>query len=313
MSPAAVSVLLALASVSAPLPDQAVYKWKFEKGRPFYQEVTNDVDQTMKVGGQDVKMAQRHTFVYCFTPVKQDGDEWVLRQTIEALKMEVDVGGNKIVFDSTKPEASDTVLSLAKFYKAMVGWECRLTLDGNRKVIRLEGAEELNKRLAKEVPEAAAAGLDHLMSEEALRETTSHTFNALPGRRVEKGESWSRTSRMDLGFAGRMVCVYEYVHAGKDGKLDKFAVQSVDVKHHPPVPGAPTKLPFTLKKADFKSKKAGGVILFDPVRGRVEKAEFTMETDGSLSIDIGGQVTDVTLSQTQKTTTRTTDSNPLKK
>jgi hypothetical protein len=33
----------------------------------------------------------------------------------------VDVGGNKIVFDSTKTEGNDTTLELAKLYKAMTG------------------------------------------------------------------------------------------------------------------------------------------------------------------------------------------------
>src|SRR5262245_48398640 len=127
MSPGA--LLLALASVAAPLPDLPVYKWKFEKGQPFYQEVTTDIAQTMKIAGNEVPMQQRHTLVYRFTPVKQDGASWVLRQTVEALRMEVNVAGQKIVFDSTKPEENDTALSLAKFYRAMAGWECRLTID----------------------------------------------------------------------------------------------------------------------------------------------------------------------------------------
>jgi hypothetical protein len=142
----------------------------------------------------------------------------------------------------------------------------------------------------------------------------ANSFNAVPGRRVEKGESWSRVSRMDLGSLGRSVGVYVYAYAGKDGKFDKFEVQSADVKYEPPAPGAADpKAPFTLKKSDFQTKKAGGTILFDTIRGRVERSEFRMDLEGTLSIEIGGQTTEVGLSQTQNTTIRTTDTNPGKK
>ena len=70
-------------------------------------------------------------------------------------------------------------------------------------------------------------------------------------------------------------------------------------------------LPFKITSADLKSKTAGGSILFDPIKGRVEKSSTNLTVDGSLTIEIGGQSTKVVLSQTQDTIVDTLDTNPL--
>jgi hypothetical protein len=102
----------------------------------------------------------------------------------------------------------------------------------------------------------AKDSLKYMFTEEALREMSAHSFNALPGRRVEKGENWSRISRTDMGPMGRTVTTYEYVHAGKDGKFEKFEVAAADTKYHLPTPGMGDTLPFVVKKMDLKTKKA---------------------------------------------------------
>ena len=45
----------------------------------------------------------------------------------------------------------------------------------------------------------------------------------------------------------------------------------------------------------------------------MDKANVQVALEGTLSIEIGGQVTEVKLSQKQESTTTTYDANPLKK
>ena len=69
-------VLAALTATAAPVPpqDASGLRWKFEKGRTFYQEQTTQTVQTMSIGGSDVKQTQSQTLVISWTPEKEDGD-----------------------------------------------------------------------------------------------------------------------------------------------------------------------------------------------------------------------------------------------
>ena len=47
-----------------PPGDKVEFKWKFEKDKPFYQEMTTKTQQDMKVMGMDVKQTQDQTFYF---------------------------------------------------------------------------------------------------------------------------------------------------------------------------------------------------------------------------------------------------------
>src|SRR5262245_55668255 len=69
---------------------------------PFYQELTTDTTQVMKVMGQEVKQEQKQTFYIQWTPQEAKGDNYVVTQKIIGVKMNIDIGGNKISYDSTE-------------------------------------------------------------------------------------------------------------------------------------------------------------------------------------------------------------------
>jgi hypothetical protein len=304
-------LLLTLASVSAPTPEaKAVYKWQFEKGKTFYQEVTTETRQTMKVMGNNVAQTQKQVFLFSFTPQRREGDGWVVREVIEGVKAEIDVGGTKIAYDSTKEEAGDN--PLAGFFKALVGTDFTLVLDGNTKVVRVEGVEALAHKLAAGNPQAGPAPALTL-GEDTFKELATQTFLSLPGREVNKGDSWTRQGTLDMGPLGRYTLPYEYTCAGTEGKFVKFRVDNSGFKYEGAQGNAANPLPFKVRQANLKSKKSGGLIVFDTAKGRVDNSEMVLELEGSLSIEIAGQVSEIELSQAQKTTVLTTDTNPAKK
>jgi len=72
-------------TTAAPAADTATLKWKFEKDKPFYQEMSSETTQNMKVAGSDIKNVQKQTFYFSWTPVEQDKDgNWVLKQRLKA-------------------------------------------------------------------------------------------------------------------------------------------------------------------------------------------------------------------------------------
>ncbi len=307
-------VALALVSLMAPAFAQdsgAKLAWKFEKDKPFYQEMTTKTEQTMKVMGSDIKQTQTQTFYFSWTPVKQEGDNWEIKQKIEGVKMRIEIGGQPIEYDSTKEGQTSTALS--DFFKQLVGSEFTLTVDKNFKVTKIDGRDAFLKKLTNANPQMEAL-LKQILSEDALKEMADPTFAAVPNKEVKKDEAWERTSKLDMGPIGRYENTYKYIYDGADkDKKGKIKVETT-LKYFPPDEKATGGgLPFKIKSASLTSSDAGGNILFDPEKGRVDESNMHVRLNGDLKIEIGGQETAVKLDQTQTTTVKTSDTNPLKK
>ncbi len=296
--------LLLVPAAPAPFAD-ARLEWKFEKGKPFYQKIVTETDQQMKVGGATTTQKQKQTFVLKWAPVRRQPDRsLVIKQTIEALTLDVDVGGSKISYDSAKPGEGQ----LAAVFKGFVGAELTLTISPQMRVTKVVGREELVRKLGDGNP-AMKPLLEQLLSEGACKEMIGPLLTAVPNRAVRRGERWRRQSLLPLGpmgdFDTQLDCTYE----GPAQGLQKVVVKS-KLTHRPPKRKAAVGLPFKIKSSDLKSAGAAGFVLFNPAKGRVERAEMKTSLTGKFTIEIGGSESEIELSQAQTTTLTITGSRP---
>ncbi len=307
----AVPATLALAGLFAPAADDGGTKlaWKFEKDKAFYQTMETTTEQTMKVMGSDIKQVQKQTFYFSWTPVKQDGDNWDIEQKIEGVKMHIEIGGQPIDYDSTKEQATSSALS--EFFKQLVGSKFTLTVNKDFKVTAIKGRDEFLKKLTGANPSMEAL-LKQILSEEALKEMADPTFAAIPNKDVKKDDKWDKTSKLDMGPIGKYENTYHYTFEGPDKDKKQKIKVATDLKYTAPGESAAGGgLPFKIKSADLTSKDAGGSILFDADKGRVEESNMSVTLTGKLSIEIGGQATAVDLDQKQTTKVTTSDTNPI--
>jgi hypothetical protein len=257
-----------------------------------------------------VKQTQKQTFFFSWTPDKQEGDTWVLVQKIEGVQMDIDIGGSKITYDSLAGAAPATANPLSEFFKQLVGSEFKVTLDMKTlKVTKVEGRDEFLKKLVGANPQMKPL-LDQILSENALKEMAEPTFAVIPTEPKAKGDSWKRTTTLDMGPIGKYDNEYKYTYDGLDEKNKNLAKISVEttLKYTPPAEATGVGgLPFKIKSADLKSTNAKGTIYFNIEKGRVESSDMSLDLKGELSIEIGGQTTKVELSQTQKTTVESGD------
>jgi len=184
---------------------------KFDKGKTFYQTMTTQTKQTMEVMGSEIVQNQEQTFFFSWTPEKQDGDNWIVKQKIEGVKMTIDIGGNKVEYDSTKEQQGTN--PLADFFKALVGAELTLTIDKNMKVTRIEGREKFLKRLGKGNRQMKRL-LEQILSEEALKEMAD---KALLGAKL--------TLTKDKNLKVMMVIKIKFVLPQEDQPPKKFRMQ----------------------------------------------------------------------------------------
>jgi len=310
--------ILFVAAVAAPVVGQeADLQWKFTKDKKFYQEMKTDTKQTMKVMGTDVAQTQDQTFYFEWTPTSELKDGIVtLEQKIIGLKMNIDIGGSKITYNSMEQQQGANPLN--KFFDALKTGKFTLTVDLKKREIKeFKGAKEFVEELTKANPQMKPL-LEKILSEQSLKEMSLPMFAALPGKKVTKGKepdaTWTYKSDMDMGPIGKYTTTYTYKYDGPDTakKLEKITVTS-DLKYTPPDQAAGVGLPFRIKEAKLDAKDSTGTILYDPVSGMIKSSEMSLTLAGTLTVEIGQQSTTVELTQTQKTTITTTDKDPTVK
>jgi hypothetical protein len=294
---------------TAPAEDKIDLRWKFEKDKKFYQQMTTKTNQQMKVMGMDVSQTQDQTFYFSWELKEQDKDNnTVLLQRIEGVTLAIDIAGNKITYDSANPTAANT--TLADFFKQLVGTEFKLTLDKDMKVTKIEGRDEFLKKLG-QANQTMEPLLKKVLNEDALKQMADPSFGMVPGKPVARGESWTRESRLNLGPIGNYKNSYKYTLEKVEGDKANVKVEC-KLTYEPPT-DAGEGLPFKIKSAKLESKEAGGTIVFDVKKGQLDKQDLKIRLEGELEIEISGTTTKVELKQDQTTTIQTADQPQLKK
>lgn len=315
------AVVLAVGMVSAAAgQDKQKFETKFEKDKPFYQELTTEVSQVVKVqGGADLPLKHRQTFLFKWLPVEQDKDgKWKVKQTIEGVKMTVDIAGNPINYDSTDPNPTGAASNpgLADFFKSLVGAEFTVTFGPGMTVEKVEGRDDFLKKLAGANPQMESL-LKKILTDEAMKEMTDPSAGITPNPPAEQsvGGTWEKKATLSLGPIGSYERTFKYTYKGKDPEkkdLDRVEVEPKLV-YKAPTDNAEGLL-FRIKGGNLETiNPKPGVIRFDPKAGRVVESEIGVTMKGNLDVSIGTTDTKVELYQEQKTTTKTSDTSFLPK
>ena len=297
-------VLAALVLLVGQPPAQAqkVQKlpWKaFDPGsRPFYQILQTKTAQKMKVQDQDIKQNQDQTFYLKWIPGPRKEriagkDHWVVTLQIIGMKCDIDMGGNKIVYDSTLPNQAGGPLtdffgawSAPKSPTTSVRFEDRPDRQGGGTAGEAGQGQPANGGLAEDHPQRRrpqANGGTHL------------------GRLPAGGKNSRRRSRgkAPTNWISGPIGSYANKHTYTCGP-DPLKIKIRTVMNYQ-APAKAEGLPFKITKANLSGLTAReGEAVFDSTRGR-RKTTMVMQVEGDLTIEVGGQETMVRLSQVQET------------
>jgi hypothetical protein len=273
--------------------------------KPFYQELTTKTEQNMKVMGQDIQQKQEQTFVIEWTPDKKDGDNYVVHQRIVGVKMKIDIGGNKISYDSTDKNPKNP---MTDFFEQLTKQKLTFVIDPKLEVKEVKGRKEFIDALGETNPQMKTL-LNTILSQEALTKMAEPTWWALPSQGVTEGKTWNKDSDLKLGPIGSYHTTFHFKYEGKDKGLDKIGI-TADLTYTAPGEKEGGGLPFTIKEAKLSSKEAKGEALFSEAKGRFESSKMDMKLGGTLTIQVGNMNTEITLEQKQDSVSKTSDSNP---
>jgi len=288
---------------------------KFVKDTPFWEEMTTKTIQNIKVQGLDVGQNQEQTFTFKFEPKKQEGDKWIVTQTIEAVKMKIDIAGSPVSYDSaTETAAGGTNTALSEFFKALKGSQFTLTIGKDCTVEKVDGREEFIKKLIS-ANKSLETLLNKILGEEAMKQMADPCFGVVPSAPKKPGDKWNKVVKLSLGPLGSYENTYNFTYTKQTVDNAEIDV-TVDLKYSPPAAdqGGET-LPFKIKGGKIEQvkddKSNRGKILFNTKAGRVESVDVSVKMTGTLSLEIGGTTTEVSLTQDQNTVVKTFDKNPV--
>jgi len=192
-------------------------KWKFEKDKVFYQKMVTKTTQNMKVMNNEVNQTQNQTFYFSYK-VKDASDQKVtIDQTIIGVAMDIEIGGSKISYDSTKDTTANN--PLGEFFKALK--DTTFTIELNPKTLKVEKVDGRDPFIAKLVtanPQMRPL-LETILSQDALKEMAEPTFAVVPPK--EGDSKWTRKTTLDMGPIGKYENTYNYTYEGKEGQGDK--------------------------------------------------------------------------------------------
>jgi len=290
-----------------------------EKGvfTPFWQDMTTTTNQTMKVQGMEVVQTQKQTFYVQWTPKeKKDANTWIVDYKIVGVKMDIQIGGNSITYDSTaKDQQPDNPLT--QFFKALVGAEFKMTVKrDDKKGIYVESVEGVPQFVAKlaQANEQLKPLLEQILNPEALKQMSNPTFAVYPKNETEwKEGKWAYDVKLNMGPIGSYDTKYTYMRNTKDDKKKNVVDVTATMDYSAPKSGDTGNLPFVIKKGSLTADKdkTVGTVTLDTAKGRIAESTMDMELKGDLTIDIAGVETVVNLNQKQKSSVKTLSENPV--
>jgi len=273
-------------------------KWNLNTGNNFSLEIRTDTDQSITLGKglPNQTQKQKQVFYFTFYPKGPYEKGWRVLQRIDRIVVETDIGGNKVTIDTAQPGAGNN--PLFGFFTALVGAELELTFDNQFRITQVRGGNRLAPKLA--AAPGAPAVLSQILTDDNLRQMNNF-FNAIPAKPVAKGDRWNDESTLNLGPLGTIKQLNRYTYDGAEGKLHRIKNEPAYTFALPNANAPAGGLPFAIKKSDLKSTESAGWLLFDNHRGVLHSSQVEVKMAGTMSVEIGGQVTEMELTQTQKT------------
>jgi hypothetical protein len=185
--------------------DSAEIRAKWVVGNKYLMRMELNQSVETKIPGQPEPVRQQVNLTQDFNmaalkELPDDGRQLDLEFKNET--MEVSIGGNPVLsFDSTKSAAEDSKNPITPLLRKMVGAHITYFVDRAGKVEKMEGVDELMKRVGFNRKSQEHAMFKQMFSEATLKQYGS-LGETMPNRSIKVGDSWpmKREIYTDIGL-----------------------------------------------------------------------------------------------------------------
>ena len=181
----------AAGSVASDRPVDMKIKWTAGKKYPMRIELAQSTKTEVPNQPQPVVQEMKLTQGFDISALKElENGGRQLEMKFETETMDVSQGGPSVLsFDSLQSPAQDANNPVAPVLRAMIGARLQYFTDANGKVERMEGVDELKKRIAATGQPQTQGTFQQMFSEDTLKRYGSFA-EALPGHPVNLGDTW---------------------------------------------------------------------------------------------------------------------------
>lgn len=305
----AILPLLGVLASTAPGFAQAVplrYQWK-QGDTVTYRTVVRTTSSATggPAGPETFEQTLTQTMKLTVAAVHVDGTA-TLRQSIEAVSMEVTTPAGKVAYDSARPVGEDAdprVVAMSKTAGGMVGEAISVTMAPTGAIKRIDGAARIADKLIASLPRDPMSGglaqnIKAMMNEDALRNSLEQSFSRMPEQPVSVGDTWTSEQAIGADATGKIVGTSTFTLKAVDGAGDARSARiavSLALRQQ----GAPGSGASAAMKLGPGSKGEGEVV-FNLGRGLIESN--SMRTEMPMTVTMRGPDG---ATMTRQTTTKT--------
>ena len=306
--------LLVMAAASPALAQPVTLRYQWKQGDTVdYRTVVRTTNNSTggPRGPETFEQTLSQTLRLTVAAVNVDGTA-TLRQSIEAVSLEMSTPAGKVAYDSARPPGQDAdprVQGMARTIGGMVGEAISVTMAPNGAVRRIDGAARIVTKLIENLPRdpmsgALAQNIRSMLSDDALRNSLEQSFSRLPDQPVNVGDTWTSEQAVGADASGKVVgkstFTLKAIEGGGAAAVARIAVALALRQESVPASGASTVMKLGA------GSKGEGELVFDIGRGRIETN--SMRTDMPSTVTLrgpdGGAITLQNNSKTSMTMTR---------
>ncbi len=265
--------------------DPVDLRWTLQPGEQLFQEVIVTQRSSCQVQGMEIAAGLKYLVLSSFRVenTTSDGNVVVLQRIEAARLLQADAMARSVLGDL-----------LAK----LAGKTFRWTLNGRMQIVALDADEDAFPIVAGGNPlQGQPLMMASLVDRDGWRELNQLTFFQ-PDRSLKTNDRWQQSLTHSWGPLGSWTGQAHYRYEGLEEGLDRVAYD-LKLVHRQPDAQAASAMPFRPSAATFQTERAGGIILFDRNRGRVEEARETFHVRGSMTIELLGQSIPIGMAEQQ--------------
>lgn len=279
------AVLLALlvgGTVSAFRQDlKLTYQWK--KGAALKYRIVQKSTTALSglpggMGDLTIEQSSSQTLNSVVEDVAADGTA-TLRQTVEAIQMEMNSPMMTLSYDSTAPNAGGGPPNaiLKDVFSQLIGQPYTLVVASTGEIKKVEGVSQIAEKMFKNVAEdpmmaGMLNGLRANMSDDAIRSMLTQSFPQFPEKPLKIGDSWDVQASAANPMLGTLVTAIKATLKAVDGdgggRVARIAT-TITIKRDASKPVPPNPMGMTL---DVAEATGDGEQIFDVANGMLQSS-----------------------------------------
>jgi hypothetical protein len=210
-------IFLVLACAIAPLfgADTIELKQRWIAGKQYFFTAKTTQQSTITVGPQ--KMEQGMTMsveMNLAVRLHEDGQRKRLVMKNDRMAMEMSMNGQKMNYDSAKPDAATDPMGMGKTLSATLSKELKMLTNEKDEIVEIENYDEYIQQVTSSGG-AGAVELAKSFTREGLLQTMKQgSLQSFPAARIAPGEAWPFTNKVTLPQIGEVTIKGTYTYKG---------------------------------------------------------------------------------------------------